>query len=112
MIYRILVDTKEHFWDEASKQWLWRPSGTKLRGVFMAGLSEGLGDIPFPHITSPRARFYFTELGWKQYGRHVYNAAIRHGHAVRVIRRKNPRESRVVYRDPYQVAILPDKREY
>jgi hypothetical protein len=75
--------------------------------VFTAGLSEGLGDIPFPRITNPRARFFFTEAGWKRYGRHVYAAARRRGHRIRLIRRKNPAPSQVVYRDAFQVAVLP-----
>ena len=76
-------------------------------GVFTAGISEGLGDIPFPRLEQPRARFYFTEAGWERYGRHVYTAARARGHAIRVIRRKNPARSQIVYQDDYQVAILP-----
>jgi hypothetical protein len=111
MIYRILADQQEGIWDEATKTVAWRPSGTRLRGVFMAGSSGGMGDIPFPQITNPRARFYFTELGWQTYGRFVYDSATQLGHTVRVIRRKNPDPSQVIYRDPYQVAILPRKRQ-
>ena len=66
--------------------------GTCSRGV-RAGLSQGLGDIPFPRITNTRARFYFTEAGWQKYGRHMYAAARQRGHSIRVIRRKNPLKS-------------------
>jgi hypothetical protein len=111
MIYRILADQQEGVWDEQSQRVVWRPSGTRLRGAFTAGISGGLGDIPYPRIQNPRARFYFTELGWQKYGRFLYDSATQQGHTVRVIRRKNPEPSQVIYRDPYQVAILPRKRE-
>jgi hypothetical protein len=29
------------------------------------------------------------------------------GHVVKVIRRKNPRASEIIYRDAYQLAVLP-----
>jgi hypothetical protein len=54
-----------------------------------------------------RDHFFFTEAGWKRYGRHVYAAARRRGHRLRLIRRKNPAPSQVVYRNAFQVAILP-----
>lgn len=110
MIYRLLIDSVSYRYDPATGACDELPSGTRLRGVFTAGLSEGLGDIPFPRLDNPRARFYFTEAGWKRYGRHVYAAARRRGHRVRLIRRKNPAPSQVVYRDPFQVAVLPDRR--
>lgn len=111
MIYRLLIDTITHTFDPATGTWRVLPSGTNLRGVFMAGLSEGFEDIPFPRLDHPRARFYFTETGWKRYGRNVYAAACRRGHRIRLIRRKNPARSQIVYSDPFQVAILPDKRQ-
>src|SRR5262245_47225264 len=107
MIYRILIDTLTYELDATTKTVRERPSGTSLRGAFTAGLSQGLGDIPFPRITNSRARFYFTEAGWQKYGRHMYAAARQRGHIIRVIRRKNPVQSQIVYRDAYQVAILP-----
>lgn len=109
MIYRILTDTVSYVTDPETQESRTVPSGTDLRGVFMAGISEGLRDIPFPRLSNPRARFYFTEAGWEKYGHHVYTAAKRRGHAVRVIRQKNPAQSRIVYEDPYQVAILPPR---
>ena len=107
MIYRILIDTLVYEMDATTQTMCERPSGTNLRGAFTAGLSQGLGDIPFPRITNSRARFYFTEAGWRKYGRHMYAAARQRGHSIRVIRRKNPLKSQIVYRDAYQVAILP-----
>ena len=107
MIYRILIDTVKYEMDATMKRVLEYPSGTNLRGVFTAGFSQGLDDIPFPHLTNPRARFYFTEAGWQKYGRRVYAAARKRGHTIRLIRRKNPAKSQIVYEDVYQVAILP-----
>jgi hypothetical protein len=107
MIYRILIDTIRHEIDSTTQKSLEFPSGTNLRGAFAAGLSEGLDDLPYPQFTNPRARFYFTEAGWQKYGRNMYAAARRRGHTIRVIRRKNPDKSQIVYEDEYQVAILP-----
>jgi hypothetical protein len=107
MIYRILIDTVAYELNDTTHTVYEYPSGTNLRGAFTAGLSEGLDDIPFPHITNPRARFYFTEAGWQKYGRPMYAAARQRGHTIRVIRRKNPTKSQIVYQDSYQVAILP-----
>ncbi len=108
MIYRLLSDREEAVFDEATGLVeRFGPSGSGMGGVFSAGVGEGFHDMPFPLIEHPRARFWFTEDGWKSYGRHVHDAAVRRGHVVRVIRRKNPPRSQVVYRDRYQVAILP-----
>ena len=54
----------------------------------MAGVT-GL-DVKLPHITNPRARFYFTEAGWAKVGKDVAANAQREGRVVKVIRRKNP----------------------
>jgi hypothetical protein len=96
--------------DPATGTWHDIPSGAHLRGVFMAGLSEGLGDTPYPRLANPRARFFFTEAGWKRYGRNVYAAARQRGHRIKLIRRKNPARSQVFYQDAFQVAVLPASR--
>ncbi len=106
MIYRILADTVEYRRNEANGELESMPMGTQLRGLFTAGLSEGLADLPMPSIRNSRARFYFTEAGWRKYGRNAYAAARKRGHAVRVMRLKNPDKSQVIYRDAWQVAIL------
>jgi hypothetical protein len=106
MIYRILGDGEEAVVDETSGDF--RPSGSRFGGAFTAGVA-GWDDLPYPQIEHPRARFWFTEKGWKEYGRAVYDSAVAQGHVVRVLRQKNPPESRVVYRDRFQVAIVPPK---
>jgi hypothetical protein len=65
------------------------------------------GGLRSPNIANRRARFYFTERGWRKVGRHVAGEARRIGHIVKVIRRKEPARSQVVYRDALQVALLP-----
>ena len=47
--------------------------------------------------------------GWRAYGLRVAAEARASGRAFRVIRRKNPPRSMVVYRDAWQVALLPDR---
>jgi len=83
MIYRILVDHPANIW-----------------GMLPAELRA-------PNISNRRARFYFTERGWKKIGRFVATKAGRAGYVVKVIRRKQPGRSQIVYRDDLQVAILP-----
>ena len=80
----------------------------QLMGAFMAGITGF--DLKMPNIANPRARFYFTEAGWEQVGKAVAANARREGRVVRVIRRKNPEASQVVYQDALQVAIVPLKR--
>ena len=58
-----------------------------------------------------RGRFYFTEKGWDLYGRDICkdaaNFGYKNGYNFRVIKRKNPRRSEIVYRDNIQVVLLP-----
>lgn len=103
MIYRILTDSV--VWTPP-----YVPSGSTLRGAHTAGVSGGWADLAPTGVQTPAARHYFTELGWKRYGRVVAAEARRQGHVVRIIRRKNPARSQVVYQDAFQVAILPARR--
>jgi hypothetical protein len=105
MIYRIIAETYDIAWDDTMT--ISRLVSAGLRGVFTAGVTEGMEEVPSPHLTNPRARFYFTEEGWKRFGRNIVAIARKKGRAVRVIRRKNPHKSQIVYQDVYQVAILP-----
>jgi hypothetical protein len=54
---------------------------------------------------------YFTETGWEQVGKTVAANAQREGRVVKVIRRKNPEASQIVYQDALQVAIIPIKHK-
>jgi hypothetical protein len=109
MIYRVLLDSIEFVPVEAGDEADFgaRPGGTAMRGAFTAGLGKAWGALPMPDVADPRLRFWFTEAGWRRYGRAVRAEARADGHVVRVIRRKNPRSSEVAYRDSYQVALRP-----
>jgi len=86
------------------------PGPGQLMGAWGAGIATGAwDDLPMPYLTNPRVRFWFTERGWRAYGLHVVAKARASGRAYRVIRRKNPPRSMVIYRDEWQVALLPDR---
>jgi hypothetical protein len=67
-------------------------------------------------LNSPRRalfknyRFYFTEAGWRQYGRPTIRACQQTGQQYRVIRIKEHSVD-VVYRDEFQVAVRPKKKK-
>ena len=111
MIYRVVSESSEWVWSEESGalevEWV---SQGRLMGAFNARVAEGAwGDLPMPLLSNPRVRFWFTERGWRAYGLRVAAAARAGGRTFRVIRRKNPSKSLVVYRDDWQVALLPDR---
>src|SRR5580704_19308573 len=82
----------------------------------MTGAGDCFGNIMFarglraPLIQNPRARFYFTERGWDKVGRFVASDAWKKGFLMRVIRRKNPPASQIVYQDDFQIALLHSNR--
>jgi hypothetical protein len=81
-----------------------------MRGIsYYAGELLNEKGIIAPDIGNRRARFYFTQAGWEKVGRRLAAEAKRHGRSVKVIRRKEPKESQVVYRDELQIAILPTR---
>jgi hypothetical protein len=57
---------------------------TRLGGAGYGRLADIMQDsgLRAPAISNPRARFYFTELGWLTVGRHVAAEARRLGHVV------------------------------
>jgi hypothetical protein len=117
MIYRILVDYRqyEYFIDGRILAVSCRDNGCpedeRLTGAGFGNLAGVMWrhGLQAPEVLNPRARFYFTAVGWRQVGRHVAAQARLDGHVTRVIRRKNPGRSQVVYRDNLQVALLPRK---
>ena len=114
MIYRVVSESSEWVWSEESGalEVSLNPSSSpgRLMGAFNARVAEGAwGDLPMPALSNPRVRFWFTERGWRAYGLQVAAAARASGRTFRVIRRKNPSKSTVVYRDDWQVALLPDR---
>jgi hypothetical protein len=109
MIYRILIDERWQQWDEEKQMYYFMK---ELKGAAV-GLSDLMWKLklPAPLITNPRARFYFTELGWRKIGCVLASEAKKRGHVVQVMRRKNPRRSQIVFADKLQMAILPTKNQ-
>jgi hypothetical protein len=115
MIYRILTDIGMYavgddgeYKTRADGEWIL--TGHRLTGA-ASRLSVEMSErgLPSPHFDVPRARFYFTERGWREVGRYLAGEGRRRGLVLKVIRRKNPRRSQIVYRDALQVAILPQR---
>ncbi len=82
----------------------------RLMGAFNAGVAYGAwGDLPMPMLSNPPGAFLVHRARlaclWLARG----GEARASGRAFRVIRRKNPSTSMVVYRDDWQVALLPDR---
>jgi hypothetical protein len=110
LIYRVVGESTEWVWSEESGAMEVSLSPGRLMGAFNAGLADqAWGDLPMPMLSNPRVRFWFTERGWRAYGLRVAAGARASGRTFRVIRRKNPSRSIVVYRDDWQVALLPDR---
>jgi hypothetical protein len=65
-------------------------------------------EMPAPRRLFKHAKFYFTEVGWRQYGRRTVAACLAVGQRYRVIRIKE-KSVDVVYRDDVQVAVRPRK---
>ncbi len=106
MIYRVVAESTVLVWPAPDTEPVEVPG--RLAGAFTAAL-DGWADLPYPPRVNPRARFWFTEAGWRRYGRDVAAAAEASGRTYRVVRRKNPPDSAVVYRDRWQVAVLPQR---
>lgn len=67
-------------------------------------------DMPGPKKKLHKnCRFFFTELGWDEFGRNIVAACISSGQRYRVISVKE-RSVDVMYGDKYQVAVRPLKR--
>lgn len=110
LIYRVVGESTVWVWSEESGAMEVGPGPGQLMGAFSAGIADGAwDDLPVPSVTNPRVRFWFTERGWRAYGLRVTAGARASGRAFRVIRRKNPPRSMVLYRDEWQVALLPDR---
>jgi hypothetical protein len=106
VIYRILTEASDEWWDWEQQAYVRRPLPMLGAGKTLGGLMWEL-HLPAPTITNPRARFWFTERGWDRFGRVLASEGRRRGYLVKVLRRKNPRRSQIVYADAWQVALLP-----
>ena len=65
-------------------------------------------EMPAPRRLFKHTKFYFTEEGWRRYGRRTIAACLTVGQRYRVIRIKE-KSVDVVYRDAVQVAVRPRK---
>ncbi len=107
MIYRIIGETERLRWTEDDPPQLARVTGTLMGAMACDFICI---NTPAPKVRiNGRARFWFTEAGWDRYGRATLAEAMRSGRMYRLLRKKNPPRSAVVYRDKWQVALLPVK---
>lgn len=107
MIYRILIQ-------EPTGEWVDGWTRDTIMEVYYL-YEEEFKDFKGPKKRfakfNHKGRFYFTERGYERFGRKLLDRAQARGRKVKVIRRKNPKRSDVTYADPYQVALLPNKRK-
>jgi hypothetical protein len=74
------------------------------------GVSEAWSDMPAPRKNIRKnCRFYFTEKGWKLYGRATIKACQKVGQEYRVKRVKE-KSVEVFYADEIQVMVRPLKK--
>jgi hypothetical protein len=110
VIYRVVGESSQWIWSEESGALEVAPGPGRLMGAWSAGLADGAwGGLAMPMLSNPRVRFWFTERGWRECGLRVAAGARASGRTYRVLRRKNPSRSLVVYRDEWQVALLPER---
>jgi hypothetical protein len=110
LIYRVVGESTVWVWSEESGAMEVSPGPGPLMGAWSAGIARNAwDDLPMPNLKNPRVRFWFTERGWRVYGLRVAAEALGSGRTYRVVRRKNPPRSMVIYRDEWQVALLPDR---
>jgi hypothetical protein len=71
---------------------------------------EAWVQMPSPRRSINRkCRFYFTEEGWRRYGRATITACQQTNQEYRVLRIKE-KSVDVVYQDKYQVAVRPKRK--
>lgn len=82
-----------------------------MRGAFEAWLApdEAWSELPGAGSRNERGRCWFTEEGWSRFGRRIAGEARATGRTYRVMRVKNPPRSAVLYRDRWQVVLLPGR---
>ena len=118
MIYRIKVVREDHRnkivkKPDGSLSWLRRnilvgPMAEPALNYAMG--SKVLGLKAPKKFGNFKARFWFTEAGWQKYGIPLCKIAAEEGLQVVVKKEKNPDKSRIVYRDRWQVALLPPRK--
>jgi hypothetical protein len=94
------------------------PIDQELKRFWKSGLM-GYGnetvDKAWVKLNNPRrdifknCRFFFTEAGWRRYGRPTVAVCQQAGQLYRVLSIKE-RSVEIVYRDEFQVAVRPNKK--
>ncbi len=93
--------------EDAARAMVARFRKTGLMGVGNDVVFAAWGDLPLPRqAINKHCRFYFTEAGWRRYGRATIRACQQTGQHYRVLRVKEHAVD-VVYRDAVQVAVRP-----
>ena len=96
--------------DETIDRELTRYWKTGLMGFGNEIVTDAWVQMPSPKRSLHRnCRFYFTEAGWRKYGRPTITACQQTNQEYRVLRIKE-KSVDVVYRDEYQVAVRPRKK--
>lgn len=87
-----------------------------LKAGLMACGNEQVIEAWFEKLNGPgrrgiprNAKFYFTEAGWREVGRHVARACLQTGQEYRIIKVKENAVN-VVWQDEYEVAAQPRPR--
>jgi hypothetical protein len=87
----------------------WHTDPASKMGIMGAADFSWADGLRGPNRTIPQnTRFFFTEKGWKEIGRHVVAACKRKGQEVRVISVKESSVN-VVWGDDLEVAAQPKK---
>jgi hypothetical protein len=83
---------------------------TGLMGFGNEVVTEAWVQMPSPKRSLYKnCRFYFTEAGWRRFGRPTISACQKTNQEYRVLRIRE-KSVDVVYRDEYQVAVRPRKK--
>ena len=107
--YDNLIRTLERNGESIDKD-LTRYWKTGLMGFGNEVVTEAWVQMPSPKRSIARnCRFYFTEAGWRRYGRPTIIACQQSNHEYRVLRIKQ-KSVNVIYRDEYQVAVRPKRK--
>jgi hypothetical protein len=110
VIYRLISQSLVDVPDETGESLVEVPIGP-LVGPMSTGVPmDTLDGLRIPRLRNRRVRFWFTAAGWRRFGLPLVAAHEAAGLRVRVLRRKNPLDSEVAYRDRWQVALLPPSR--
>jgi hypothetical protein len=110
LIYRVVGESSKWVWSEESGAMEISLSPGRLMGAFNAGVAdEAWGDLPMPMLSnpgcvsgSPNADGVPMACAWRPKLEPVAAPSVSSGARIRA-------KSMVIYRDDWQVALLPDR---